>query len=61
MAWFTSKSRVSIIINCPKKDLFLDPRDVIITSQMAVSDLVENNNDNVKPLAVRKMNTVSSG
>ena len=35
---------------CPQKDLFHDPRDVIITSQMAISALVDN--DKVLPLAV---------
>ena len=48
--WF--QPRVGFSDNCPSRDIFYDPSDIIITSQMAVSDLVNNNNDNVLPLAV---------
>ena len=37
---------------CPKNDLFHDPSDFIIMSRMAVSDLVDNDNDNILPLAI---------
>ena len=43
-------SREGVIINCPQKDLFHDPRDIIITSWMAFCDLV--NNDSVFLLAI---------
>ena len=42
-----NKSRVGVIIDCHREGLFHDPRDVILTSQMAVSDLADNNNYNV--------------
>ena len=42
--------RVGVIIDCPQKDLFNDARDVIITSQMAVSEMV--NDDHEQPLVV---------
>ena len=45
------RPREGVIIDYPQKDLFHDPRDVIITSWMAVSDLADN--DNVVPLAVQ--------
>ena len=49
---FKRGTRVSISDVCPKKDLYHDPHDVIITSGMAVSELVDNDNDNVLPLAI---------
>ena len=48
--WLWSAPRVGIIINCPQKDLFHDPCDVIIISWMATisqrldSDLVRLSN-----------------
>ena len=50
-AWFLA--RVGVINVCSENDLYHNPRDVIITSQMAVSELVDNNNDNELPLAVQ--------
>ena len=46
--------RVGVINVCSKNDLYYDPHDVIITSQMAVSELVDNDkdNDNKLPLDV---------
>ena len=44
--------RVGVIINCPQKYLFHDPCDANITSQIAVSELVNYDKDNVLPLAV---------
>ena len=35
---------------CTENDLYHEPRDVIIMSQFAVSELVDNDNDNVLPL-----------
>ena len=36
--------RVGVNIDCPPKDLFHDPRNVIITSQISISDLADNDN-----------------
>ena len=47
------RPREGVIIDCPQKDLFHDPRDVIMISRMAVSDWADNDNDNVVPLAVQ--------
>ena len=46
------RSRVGVSDLCPQKYLFHNSCDVIITSQMAVSELVDNGNDNVLPLAI---------
>ena len=46
------QSRVRVSDGCPQKYPFHDPRDVIKTSQMAISDFVDNDNDNLLPLAV---------
>ena len=45
-------TRVGVSDVSPQKYLFHDSCDVIITSRMAISDLVNNDNNNVLPLAV---------
>ena len=45
-------TRVGVIIDCSQKYLFHDLVNVILTSQMAVSEMVDNNNDNDWPLAI---------
>ena len=46
------RPRVGISDVYPKKDLYQDPYDAIITSRMAVSNLVDN--DKVLPLVIQK-------
>ena len=43
--------RVGAINISSKNDLYQDPCDVIITSQVAVSEVVDNDNDNTLQLA----------
>ena len=43
----TSQSRVCVNIFCSKNDLFNDLVSVSLTFQMAVSEVVDNDNDNV--------------
>ena len=37
---------------CYENDPFHNPHDIIITSQMAVSEVVDNDNNNELPLAI---------
>ena len=46
------RPRVSVSEVCPNKKLFHGPRDVIIMSRMVISELAENNNDDILVLAV---------
>ena len=48
--WLIARDGISDV--CLKKDHFYNPRDIIITSWMAVSELGENNINNLLPLAV---------
>ena len=43
--WKWSGPRVGVINVCSKNNCFNDPREVIITSQMAVNEMVENVNE----------------
>ena len=44
--WKLLEPRVSVIFDCPQKDLFYDLMNVILTSRAAVSEMVDNDNDN---------------
>ena len=46
--------REGVLSECPINDLFQGVVIVFITSQTAVSELVENDNDNAWPLVVHK-------
>ena len=43
----TFRPRVGVIFDCPQNDLYLDRRDAIMTSNMAFSEMANNDNDNV--------------
>ena len=45
MGWYR-RLREGVIIKCPLKWQFHDAHDVILTSVMAVRELVDNDNDN---------------
>ena len=47
---FGSNPRVGVIFHCPQNDLYHNRCDIIITSQMAVSDMANYDDDNVQTL-----------
>ena len=49
---FVQGSRVGVIIDCSQKYLFHDLMNIILTSRIAVSEMVDNNNNNDWLLAV---------
>ena len=47
-------SREGVIIECPPNGLFHDARDIILTSLTGVSEMVNDDDEDARPLVVQK-------